>query len=343
MRIQALTLACAALCWTGCGSSSSTKTGSSSGSSGAGIGAGSTGGGSSAGSFSGSGATGGSTAAASTGGSGSSSGGTSAGGGIDVTLAVVGIHPAAVAALAALPVPISPPNLDGGYSVVLEGVQFTGVSAQINVLGVTPLTDGNDQGPITFSNVDVSGSVANLGLLTAIVSDSLFDGGLPPAPTWPSCATLQGSPDGGAYVDSFVVSSTEIHAGAPTASVDGGMAYAMPASYLALLDCAAGQPPGTFLGEGLALLYASAAPDGLGAPLPGITFAGGGSLLYYPDGYGAGSATTSAPTGDAGVATVTGVHGLGTLQASGGPGNFSGRSVAMGPHALFQVFFAPGS
>ncbi|HUB05630.1 MAG TPA: hypothetical protein VMB50_01445 [Myxococcales bacterium] len=352
----------AALCWAGCSQPVAEGTSGGTGSAGT-VGGASTGGASGAAGSSGAGAssTGGNAAsgssgagASSTGGAGSSGTGTTGGagtggasttggsGGLSVTLETVGVHPAALAALAGLSKPLTPPSLASGYTLLLEGVSVSGFTAQITVLGEIPLDATNDQGPITFSNVDVSGGVASLGLLSAIVSDADIDAGFPAPTTWPSCDQLYGTADAG-FQDSFVVSACQVHFGTPTASITDGVAFAMPASYVALLDCAAGYIPGSLFDNGVALLYASANAAALGNPLAGVTFSGTGTILYYPAGYTFDTASTTSPTSSAGVATVTGISTIVTLSASGDGDTFKGRDVSTPAGDVYQVFYAPGT
>jgi hypothetical protein len=331
------------------GGASTTGTGGSAGSSGAG--ASSTGGsaasGSSGAGASSTGGTGGasSSSTGTTGGAGTGGASTTGGisdGGLSVTLETVGVHPAALAALAGLSKPLTPPSLASGYTVLLEGVSVSGLTARITVLGEIPLDATNDQGPITFSNVDVSGGVASLGLLSAIVSDADIDAGFPAPTIWPSCDQLYGTADAG-FQDSFVVSACQVHFGTPTASITDGVAFAMPASYVALLDCAAGYIPGSLFDNGVALLYASANAAALGNPLAGVAFSGTGTILYYPAGYAFGTASTTSPTSSAGVATVTGISSIVTISASGDGDTFKGRDVSTPAGDVYQVFYAPGT
>jgi hypothetical protein len=126
------------------------------------------------------------------------------------------------------------------------------------------------------------------------------------------------------------------------------VAFALPASYVAILDCAAGLAPNSatdLLNGGAALLYASASAAGGGAPLSGVTFSyGSGSFLYYPPGYAAASATVNGPTSANGVNTFTGVTTLATVNATDTAGDkLSSRDLSTPAGSIYQVFYAPGT
>ncbi|MHB8417777.1 MAG: hypothetical protein ACYDCL_06860 [Myxococcales bacterium] len=268
---------------------------------------------------------------------------------LDITLSTVGVHPAAVAALAALN--RTPPSLASGYAVVLQAVTVGGTGAKLTAVGEVPLDSTNDTGPITFSNLSFAGGIAALGVISAIVPTA--DGGAAAAGGWPTCADLYSGADGG-FVDYFVTAGAQVQFGPPTASITNGVAFAIPASYVALLDCAAGLTPGNtgadggagdLLTQGFALAYASQDAAAGGAPLAGITFSGNSSAsqLYYPAGYAAGTATASPPTSANGIATVTGNPTPSAFGAAGGPGGFTSRDLATAAGSVYQVFYAPGT
>jgi hypothetical protein len=288
--------------------------------------------------------TGGDTGGSSTGGStgggtiGGSTGGTGGGAGtINVTLTSVGVHPAALAALAALG--LAPPSEASGYSVQLQALSLKDGTALLTTLGTVPLTAANAAGPITFSNVSVGNGIASLGLLSSIVP------AIPPDnASFPSCAQLDAA-DGG-FVDSLVPSTNQLFFGTPSGDITDGVAFALTASYVSVLDCAAGLVPGTetdLLGSGFALLYASESAGAAGSPLDDVTFSSAAAtILYYPAGYGLDTAPTSAgPTSANGVATVTGVTGLATIAASGPAGTFSSRDGSTATGSAFLLYFAP--
>lgn len=262
-----------------------------------------------------------------------------------MTLASVGVHPAALAALTALG--LTPPSLASGYHVTLQAVTLKSGSPSLSTLGMVELTSANDTGPITFSNVNVSGGVASLGIISAVVADSLPDGGTPIAPAAPTCAQLAATPVTG-FTDFYVPAGAQVYFGTPSADITNGVAFALPASFVALLDCAASLDPtsnSNLIGQGFALMYASASAAGQGAPLSGVTFGNGaGSILYYPAGYAAGSATASGPTTSTGMATITGITGLGTVTATdAAAGTFKSRDLATEANSGYQVFYAPGT
>ncbi len=326
------------------GTSSSSTNGSSTGgvssgasSSGGSSSVGGTTGGTSSGSGSGSGTTGGTSSGSGSGTSSSSSG--AASGTIDVTLVSVGVHPAAAAALAALG--LTPPALAGSYSVSLQAVSHSQGSPKTTTVGTVALTAANASGPITFSNVNVSGGAAALGLISAI-APTVAGGSLP---AFPTCADVNGTSSTG-FTDFYVAAGNQVYFGTPTANVTNGVAFALPASYVTVLDCAAGLLPGSasdLLNAGFALLYASGSAAAAGNPLSGVTFSSGsGGLLYYPAGYAAGSATATAPTSANGVATVTGVPGLATVAASDpAAGQFASRDLSTPAGSAYLVFYAP--
>ncbi len=315
---------------------------------------------SSSGTDGGSSTSGGSTSGGSTSTTGSSSGGSTSGGsssasgGITITISPVGVHPAAVAALQTLG--LTPPSLASGYTLLVQGVSLgAGGSAKLNVLGSKALDTSNDTGPIVFPNISADSSNATLGVISAIVSDASLDAGAATPIDWPACgasgAFATGSSadggsyvmdvDGGVFVDSFVPAGNQIVASVPSSNVTGP-AYAMPASYLALLDCAAGQPPGTFLKNGLAVAYTSSSQYGQGSALSGVTLqASNGTVAYFDSSY----KTTNAagPTSANGVGIVTGVSLLGSLSATDAAGDsFKNKEIATPGDSAYQVFFAPG-
>jgi hypothetical protein len=285
--------------------------------------------------------TGGGTTNSSSGGgtTGSTSGGGNSGGSgtINVTLTSIGVHPAALAALTALG--LTPPSTSG-YSVLLQAESLDLGVPSFTTLGVIPLTSANSAGPITFSNVDISGGVASLGLQSSIVPTA----GSTPS-SFPSCSQLASGDFG--FVDSFVSAPNEVYFGTPTTDVTTGFAYAVPASYVALLDCSAGLVPGSsgdLLDEGFSLLYASANAAAQGGPLSGVIFDySAGSFLYYPDGYASDSATAISPTSANGIATVTGAPSLATVTASGPDGTFGSRDLVTTPGSAYLVYYAPGT
>ncbi|MHB1845981.1 MAG: hypothetical protein ACYCWW_14240 [Deltaproteobacteria bacterium] len=294
--------------------------------------------------------TGGSTGGSSTGGStstGGTTGGTSAGsstGGITVTLNPVGLHPAAAAALTAAG--LTPPSYVG-YTLLVQGVSLGSSGPSLKRLASTVITSANENGPIVFNNVDTTG--VSLGLISAFVSPAVLDAGTAIAVDWPACATgadggiTTTEADGGAFVDSYVPAGAQLYFGSnPPANVTGP-AYLVPASYLAMLDCAGGQPPGTLLTAGVALAYASTAVAGGGTAIPGITFnSSSGNELYYRAGYS--TATATGPTSANGVATITAVSSLGTLTASDSAGDtFSHKEIATPGNSAYMVFFSPGN
>jgi hypothetical protein len=293
---------------------------------------------------------GGSSSGSSSGGSGSSgtSSSSSSGAGISVTLASVGVHPAAVAALTALG--LTPPDLSSGYHVVLQAVTLKAGAPSLTDLGSVELTSANDTGPINFPNLNLSGGIASLGIISAVVADDLPDGGTPAVPAPPTCAQLAATPVTG-FTDYYVIAGAQVYFGTPTANITNGVAFALPESYVAVLDCAAGLVPGAtgaaadLLNQGFALLYASADAAAAGAAVSGAQFSGGGGAeFYYPAGYAAGSASANGPTSANGISTITGVAALGTVSwtpASGGA--VVKRDISTPAGSAYQVFFAPGT
>ncbi|HUB05631.1 MAG TPA: hypothetical protein VMB50_01450 [Myxococcales bacterium] len=278
-----------------------------------------------------------------TGGGGSSTGG--AGGGINITLATIGVAPEAVAALAALTPPRTPPSLAAGYDVLLQAVTIGGSGAKLTQVGSTvPLDSTNDTGPITFSNLSFSGGIAALGVISAIVPSP--DGGVT-GNGFPTCDELYNGTDGG-FQDYFVTAASQVKFGTPTADITNAVSFALPASYVALLDCAAGQTPGTFLTGGVALAYMSNGSNpGTGTPVAGVTLSGSitAGLLYYPgsslDGYAAGSASAAAPTGANGVVTITNNSTPSSFTANGAGFTNVKLDLATASGSVYQVFYTP--
>jgi hypothetical protein len=300
----------------------------------------------------------GSTSATSGSGSSSSSGGSSSvagcgpetfDGGLNVELVSVGVHPAALAALTA--VGLTPPPLAGNYTVILQAVTLKAGNPSTTTVGEIPLTSANATGPVTFDNVSFAGGIASLGVISAVNANPLPDGGFPPEPAWPTCAQVTPGASGtapGGFTDFYVPAGGQVYFGTPTADICSGTAFALPASYVAILDCAAGLTPGSagdLLGGGFSLLYASQSAAAGGSPLAGVTFSNGsGSFLYYPTGYAAGAATVNGPTSATGIATITGITGLGTVQASDpSAGTFKSRDLATPAGDAYMVFYAPGT
>jgi hypothetical protein len=248
----------------------------------------------------------------------------------------VGVHPAAVAALAALG--LTPPSLVG-YTVDLDAVTLQAGAPATTVVASVVLTAANENGPITFCNVNLGGGIASLGLVSAIVS-----GNAPAAPALPTCAELTS----GGFTDSYVAAASQLFFGTPTANITEGVAFGLPASYVSLLDCGAGYVPGAagdLLSSGLALLYASQNAAAAGNALAGVTFSDGvGTFLYYAPGYPAGAAALAGPTQATGVATLTGITGLATVTATdAAAGTFNSRDLATPAGSAYMVFYAPGT
>jgi hypothetical protein len=306
---------------------------------------------------SGSGGTSGGSATTSQG-SGGSSGGSTGGApacaaGVCVTLTSVGVQPAALAALTALG--LTPPDLTSGYHVSLQAVALMGTSPKITGLGDIELTSANQNGPITFTNIfaDAGAGVAELGLISAITADSLPDGGTPPIPAAPTCAQITAGAGGtapGGFTDWYIPAGAQVYFGdvTPThASITNGVAFGLPASYVAVLDCAAGLVPGgaDFLTQGFALLYASQDAAGAGNPLANVTFTNTQvTFFYFPAGYAAGSATATPPTSGNGIAVLTGASSLATVNAADTAGDkFNSRDLSSPANEAYQVVFAPGT
>ncbi len=292
-------------------------------------------------------------------GGGTSSGGTTGGtapgdGGISITLSSIGIAPEAVAALAALPKPVTPPSLANGYQVILQAVTLSGTSAKLTDVGAVKLDSSNDTGPITFSHLSFAGGIAALGVISAVIPQA--DGGLlndagTVGAGWPSCSDLYGDGGGpginedGGFQDYLVVAASQVHFGPPTGDIANGVSYAIPASYAALLDCAAGQAPGTFVNGGMALAYVSSQAAGGGTPVSGVTLSGNiaANQLYYAAGYGAGSATATPPTSSNGVVSVTNNGQPSTFSAKDSSGTTYGSlDLATAQGSIYQVFYSPG-
>jgi len=252
----------------------------------------------------------------------------------------VGVHPAALAALQALS--LTPPVLAGNYSIELQGVALVGGAASITTIDTQALTSANVNGPITFCNEQIPAAEASLGLIAAIVAPS----GTAPA-TLPTCAQVTAGTSGG-FTDGYVGAASQLIFGKVTGDINNAAAFALPASYVSILDCAAGFTPGStsapdLLSQGFALLYASNDGAGGGGPLSGVSFNYTQSgLIYYPAGYAGGSASASGPTSGNGVATITDITGVATVAATG-PGTFSARHIGTSANGAYQVFYAPGT
>ena len=69
-----------------------------------------------------------------------------------------------------------------------------------------------------------------------------------------------------------------------------------------------------------------------------------GAFLYFPAGYAAGSATPTGSTNANGVATITGITGLGTVTAvDAAAGTFKSRDLGPAAGSACLVFYAPGT
>ncbi len=298
--------------------------------------------------------TSGTTGGTTDGGTSSSSGSTNGGlpSTVNVTIASVGVHPAAVAALSAKG--IRPPSFIG-YDVVLQGVSLGATGAVITTLDAQSITAANQNQPFVFNNVpvgeitDAGIPCCSLGLISALVPPPLPDGGSATGTlTWPAdCSALDGGTvDGGYSWDTFITAGSQIHFERPSVDVTGGASFALPMSYVTMLDCAAGQKPGTLYNSGgsspsgFALLYASQSAAGQGSAIAGVSFTASSlSPVYYAADY---SSTASAQTTANGVATITGApSNIATATASGGPGNFPSRELSTPPDSAYQVFYCP--
>ncbi len=244
---------------------------------------------------------------------------------ITVTLEQTGIHPAEVAALAARGVT---PGSIVGQQVAIQGVAICSAGPTYTTLATATLTAQNQNGPLVFPNLAVGG--VNLGLIAT------YSGFAVPAPT---CAQL--TADGG-YQDMPAPTANEVFVGIPTADIDVPAAFTITWDYATLLDCAQGQKPGTLLGAGFALLYASAPDFALDGGMAGVTFETApavGNLGYYAANY-AGKATGQTSTN--GVATFSGAdYSLITVSASATGDTFASHELAALPQTCYEEYFVP--
>jgi hypothetical protein len=275
---------------------------------------------------------------------GGSSGGTSTGGGggcdgssqsngpfITVTLQRTGLHPAEVAAMAALG--LTPPS-PVGEQISIQGIALCNLVPTYWTLGSVTITAQNQNGPIVFPHLNVGG--VNLGVIASYQGVGTVNG-VPVQP--PTCAQLR--PDGG-YTDYVAASASEVYVGTPTADITVPAAYAISWDYASLLDCAQGFTPGSLLSNGFVLLYATDAAFTADGGLAGVAFQqvpAAGSIGYYAAGYGAAAAGATSANG---VATLSGAtEQLLTVSASAPGETFASHELAAIAQTCYQVYFTP--
>ena len=297
----------------------------------------------------GTGTTGGATGGTGTG----TTGGIACGPGPCVAINSVDIFPPAKAWLTANNLPI--PDIfqtsvvfDAGYVLELYGTSLSASGVQLTLFNQIPLNSSTPPPPYVFG-ID-AGSPDGLGLVAAIAI-ATGDGGSPAVPML-TCANLALALDAGSsavagYFDYIVPAGTQ--PGKPLTAPSGpvgGTVYAVPASFVAQMSCAAGIDTvidGGLIGGGIGLFYFTQSPYGIGAPITGASIdnMGNGLLVYYSNDFSSGSAT--GPTDATGVAVVSAV----TPQGSGLPPNFvltsPGQNLSPAPvqtnqGAILEIF-----
>jgi hypothetical protein len=262
---------------------------------------------------------------------------------INVAFHNINVHPAAAAALRDKNLTIPDVN---GLDLFLRplvgasdggGALGPGVHATINVQAVT------------FTGVDTSTAI--YGLVASIQQAQ-------PATGFPTCQQVHSVADGGptadagsgAIVDWFVpVFQSAGSFSRPTGDLVNLAAYAVPASYISLLDCAAGQAPGTLLNmQGAILIYASVQPGGSGSAIGSISLSDGAldPFNYYADDYGHRATASLSGLRPNGVSTLVGVTGNGiVIIDAADPAScstaFAPQSAWATKAGLFLVFFSP--
>jgi hypothetical protein len=287
--------------------------------------------------------TGGVTAGTTTGGTGgTTTGGTAGSNQIVVTINTVDTLPPAKSWMMTNNLPI-PDIYNGQYELLLNGVVLGSSGAELIVLGTLPLTSLTPPPPYTF--IIDAGVDDGLGLLASIVA---LDAGTQAL----SCAQLALAMDGGTaaldggYFDYVLPAGGQpgVPLQAPTSNVSGTV-YALPASFVAQLSCAAGieSADGGLLGAGIALFYCTEQNYGLGAAVAGVGINNGthGALYYYSNDFAAASQTGT--TDATGVAVVAGIGNSGLPPSfpltppPGGP-NWAPARAATQPGNVLEVF-----
>jgi hypothetical protein len=262
---------------------------------------------------------------------------------VNVGFDSVNVHPAAASALRdkALTIPDVtnfPLVLQPLVGAVDGGARLgPGQQMPISVLGVN------------FTNFDSSTAV--YGLVASIEESE-------PATGFPTCAQVHSAADGGptadagtgAIVDWFVPVFQQVGPfSRPTGDLVHQAAYAVPASYVSLLDCAAGRAPGSLLDmHGAILTYSSVQPGGKGLAVGSISMSdpAGDHFVYYSDDYsqsGSSNFTGSHPNG---VSSMVGApsNGIVTISAtdnSSSPATYSPQTAWAPADGLSLVFFSP--
>jgi hypothetical protein len=263
---------------------------------------------------------------------------------INVGFDVINLHPAAAKALTRNGLTMPDVN---GFTIFLKPlVQATGGTAvlgpgssqTINVLGVN------------FTNVNTTTAV--YGLVASIEQTE-------PDTGFPTCAQVHSAADGGPTADAgtgaiqdwFIPVYQQVGPfGRPTGDLVHQAAYLVPASYISLLDCAAGRAPGSLLNlHGALLTYASGQAEGKGGSLGSIAMSDPNSdaFVYYSDDYSYSASTTLSGSQPNGVSTLVGVpaNGIVTISAtdeSPGSAVSFAPQTAWGPvRGLSMVFFSP--
>lgn len=255
-----------------------------------------------------------------TSGSGSTTGnGSATTGGVPVITVVVSsvdVFPPALAWLNKNNLPVQS-VFDAGYELIVNGVHLDIVhgTATLTELGTLPLTPTTPAPPYTFIIDAGLMGVYDLGLVLAVAPIATSDAGtIEPQMV---CGDIDHAIDAGAaalgplYFDYFIPAGAQpgVALAPATAGTISGTIYALPASFVARLSCAAGisTADGGLLAGGIGLFYMTDGNYGVGNPVAGATISnsGNGQLYYYSNDFSSGSMT--GPTDVTGVAAITAV------------------------------------